>query len=130
MKLTKAKVKRFIKTISIIFLISLLVYNILYIYFILSRVKIDSIKSSTNSIKVVTYNVEFGLSDLIYNQLLEIDADIVALQEATWVSINSINYSMDEVANLLNMKYLAPGSGFNQAYGLVIFSKWEILASS
>lgn len=130
MKLSMIGLKRFIFKLSVIFLILIIIYNILYIYIILSRVKIDTIQSSTNSIKVLTFNVEYGFTELIFNQISKIDADIVVLQEANSVFINSSGYMMSQIADLLNMYYLSSEGNMIQLYGLVIFSRWEIVQNN
>ncbi|OLS22067.1 MAG: hypothetical protein HeimC2_31210 [Candidatus Heimdallarchaeota archaeon LC_2] len=130
MKFSKIGLKRFFFKLSVILLILIVVYNIFYIYIILSRVKIDTVQSSTNSIKVLTFNVEYGFTELIFNQISKIDADIVAFQEANPAFINSSFYTMDQVADFLNMYYLPSEQNTNQIYGLAIFSKWEITDSN
>lgn len=126
MKFDGTKFKRILKKTIVIFIIVILIYNILYVLVLPLRVKITSTDDVTNSMKVVTYNVENGFSSSILNKLVEADADIIALQEANYYYENSSYIQTSKVAELLKMNYLVPNDEYISKYGLITLTKYTI----
>lgn len=85
----------------------------------------------SNSVKVFTYNVGKGLDDGVIDLLSEVDADIVALQEAYRMFYQGSEVNNSQLASLLSYDYFVSLEGYNQrTYGLTILSKYEIINST
>lgn len=85
----------------------------------------------SGSIKVTTYNVYNGLADYTISFLDEIDADILALQEAYEVYYQGSIINMSQLASILSYPYYTSPTNYNQrTYGLAILSNYEIVNSS
>ncbi len=84
-------------------------------------------KNSSNSLKILSYNVEFGANSETISLITEMEADIVGLQELTGVEKDGIGLSISEFADQLSYEYYAiPSSEDVWSYGLAIFSKYNI----
>lgn len=82
---------------------------------------------STDSLKILTYNVQFGANDETIELISNMEADIVGLQELTAAQYNGSDLSLSEFAALLSYDYYAiPSSLEVWHYGLAIFSRYNI----
>ncbi len=130
MKFDSVKFKRTMKKILVAFIIIVLIYNLFYILIIPYRIKVDSIDTSSTSLKVLTSNVENGFTDLILQKLIQSDADIIGLQEAFSFYREGSYLQLSEVASLLDMNYSILDDTYFAKYGLVIFTKYKISSVS
>ena len=86
---------------------------------------------SYDSILFFTYNVYNGLDDNSISLIMNIDADILAIQEAYHIYYQENLLSIHQLSTLLSYDYYASPENYNQGtYGLAIFSKYEIIESS
>jgi endonuclease/exonuclease/phosphatase family metal-dependent hydrolase len=84
-------------------------------------------KNSLNSMKILSYNVQFGANDQTISLITDIEADIVGLQELTAAEKNGYPLSIEEFANELGFPYYGIPSEIDVwSYGLAIFSKYNI----
>jgi endonuclease/exonuclease/phosphatase family metal-dependent hydrolase len=82
---------------------------------------------STNSVKFLSYNVQFGANDETIELISIMEADIVGLQELTVAEYNGSDLSISEFAGLLSYDYYAiPSTLEVWHYGLAIFSRYNI----
>ncbi|MBN2155501.1 MAG: endonuclease/exonuclease/phosphatase family protein [Candidatus Lokiarchaeota archaeon] len=85
----------------------------------------------TNSVKIFTYNVQFGSNDATMDLITQVDADIVALQEVTNIIANERALSIAEYASALSYEYVAIPSELNVwDYGLIILSRYNITSTN
>jgi len=85
---------------------------------------------STNSLKIISYNVQFGANDETIEIISEMDADIVGLQELTEAEFDSMSLNISEFASRLSYDYYAiPSPSDVWHYGLAIFSRYNITHS-
>lgn len=127
MKLLNKKWKKiiFIGGISVVSLYSLQLLIPLFVSFSAS-----STKDQTNSLKFLSYNVQFGANDESVQVITQCDADIVALQELTNIIYEGSSLTISEFATLLSYDYYAiPTISEVREYGLAILSRYNITYS-
>lgn len=118
------------KAISITVIVLLILYVILQLIIPPQRISIDSISTSNSSISVLTYNVEYGLSNAGIDVLKSSQADIIALQEVYDIALNEQELSPEVFAQELNYSIILPEDYVLADYGLLILSKFPIQEST
>jgi endonuclease/exonuclease/phosphatase family metal-dependent hydrolase len=106
-------------------LISLYLVQILVPLFV--GIAAPTTKNPLDSLKILSYNVQFGANDDTISLISGMEADIVGLQELTAVEKNGDILSIEEFADELSFEYYAIPSALDVwSYGLVIFSHYNI----
>lgn len=127
MKFLKKKWQKFLfyTGIAVIVLFLVQVFVPLFVSFAASTTT-----NSSNSIKILSYNVQFGANDETIELISQMDADIVGLQELTEVEFEGSGLNISEFASQLSYDYYAiPSTMDVWHYGLAIFSRFNITQS-
>ncbi len=106
-------------------LLSLYLVQVLLPFFV--GLTASTTTNSQNSIKILTYNVEFGANDETIALISQVDADIVGMQELTHAEKLGSSFNITEFAEELSYEYYAIPSPVDVwRYGLAIFSRYTI----
>ncbi len=118
------------KLILAVFFVLLPILSFAFVNFVHSRVsiKVNTVDSAENPIKLLTYNIFQYSLDKILPVLQEANADIIALQETYYGVLNGT--PIDGVvwlANNLDYYYYLDEENRTEIYGVSLLSRWPII---